>query len=81
MSYEFNPDNQVFEFPNPYKVENLALLLSGGLMILVGIVIMLGIRDNIAHGLDGRVLGPQRVRRAVGETSWLLASCTAASNP
>ncbi|SFL48451.1 zinc ribbon domain-containing protein [Rugamonas rubra] len=56
MSYEFNPDNQVFEFPNPYKVENLALLLSGGLMILVGIVIMLGIRDNIARGLDGRAL-------------------------
>lgn len=56
MSYEFNPENQVFEFPNPYKVENLALLLSGGLMILAGIAIMLGIRANLAHGPDGRAL-------------------------
>jgi hypothetical protein len=37
MSYEFNPESQVFEFPNPYKVENLCLILSGAFMIVAGV--------------------------------------------
>lgn len=56
MSYEFNPDSQVFEFPNPYKIENLALILSGGLMILAGVGTMIGVRGRIAQGADADAL-------------------------
>jgi len=56
MSYEFNPESQVFEFPNPYKVENLAIIISGSFMILAGAATMIGVRDRIAHGPDGRAL-------------------------
>lgn len=52
MSYEFNPDSKVFEFPNPYKVENLALLVAGGLLTLSGIGTVVLVRDRIAHGVD-----------------------------
>ncbi len=56
MSYEFNPENPVFEFPNPYKVENLALFISGGFMLLTGLSIVLGTRERLGHGVDGRTL-------------------------
>lgn len=56
MSYEFNPDSQAFEFPNPYKIENLALIASGIFMTVAGIGTMIGVRDRIAQGLDGTVL-------------------------
>ncbi|WP_211451095.1 zinc ribbon domain-containing protein [Collimonas antrihumi] len=56
MSYEFNPESQVFEFPNPYKVQNLAIIISGAFMVLAGAATMLIVRDRIAHGLDGRAL-------------------------
>lgn len=56
MSYEFNPDSQTFEFPNPYKVENQAIILSGALMVLVGAGTMLSAREHLAHGPGGRGL-------------------------
>lgn len=55
MSYEFNPESQVFEFPNPYKVENLALMVSGALVVFAGLAAMMAVRDRIGHGPDGRV--------------------------
>lgn len=56
MSYEFNPETQVFEFPNPYKVENLALICAGALMAVAGVGTMIAVRERIAHGFDGRAL-------------------------
>ncbi len=52
MSYEFNPESAVFEFPNPYKVENLSLIVSATFMILGGIFTMLTVRERLGHGLD-----------------------------
>lgn len=54
MSYEFNPESQVFEFPNPYKIENSALITSGIVMLLAGIIAMIGVRSRIDHNMDGR---------------------------
>ncbi len=52
MSYEFNPESKVFEFPNPYKIENLALLTAGGLLALGGIGTLVAVRERIAQGAD-----------------------------
>ena len=52
MSYEFNPETKVFEFPNPYKIENLALLSAGGLLTLAGIGTVVAVRGHIAQGAD-----------------------------
>ncbi|MFZ6744405.1 hypothetical protein ACO0LC_14355 [Undibacterium sp. JH2W] len=57
MSYEFNTESQVFEFPNPYKVENLASIISGGLMLLAGTWVMFDVRGRLAHGPDLSVFG------------------------
>ncbi len=56
MSYEFNPDSQVFEFPNPYKVENIAIICSGTVMLLAGGLTMISVRERLTQGLDGTVL-------------------------
>lgn len=55
MSYEFNPDSPIFEFPNPYKVENLALLFAGAMLLLAGTATLLMLRADLAHGASGRV--------------------------
>lgn len=52
MSYEFNPESTVFEFPNPYKIENLAWLAAGTLLTLGGIGLAVSVRDRVAHGAD-----------------------------
>lgn len=52
MSYEFNPESKLFEFPNPYKVENLALLAAGALLTLGGVGTLFAVRERIAHGAD-----------------------------
>ncbi|GGC68377.1 zinc ribbon domain-containing protein [Undibacterium terreum] len=56
MSYEFNPESQVFEFPNPYKVENTALICSGAVMLLAGGLTMILVRERLSHGMDGRAV-------------------------
>ena len=56
MSYEFNPESQVFEFPNPYKVENIAIICSGVVTLLAGAVAMILVRDRLSHGLGGGTL-------------------------
>lgn len=56
MSYEFNPDSQLFEFPNPYKVENTANLVAGGGLMLAGAIVLFSVREHLAHGLDARAL-------------------------
>ena len=52
MSYEFNPETKLFEFPNPYKVENLALLAAGILLTLGGIGTLVAVRERITQGAD-----------------------------
>lgn len=52
MSYEFNPESKLFEFPNPYKVENLALLVAGILLALGGVGTLVAVRGRIAEGAD-----------------------------
>lgn len=56
MSYEFNPDSPTFEFPNPYKVENLALIVVGCLVMAAGVASMFSARTSLAHGGAGRAL-------------------------
>lgn len=56
MSYEFNPESQVFEFPNPYKVENTAIICSGVVMLLAGAMAMISVRDRLTHGISGGTL-------------------------
>jgi hypothetical protein len=56
MSYEFNPDSQAFEFPNPYKVENLSLMATGAFVLVAGLISMLSVRERIVQGADGRAL-------------------------
>lgn len=56
MSYEFNPENPVFEFPNPYKVENIALFCSGLFVLLAGVGVMFAVRERIAQGMDVRAM-------------------------
>lgn len=53
MSYEFNPESQTLELPNPYKVENLALFVSSGVILLSGLFALFSVRDRIAHNFDG----------------------------
>jgi hypothetical protein len=55
MSYEFNPESPTFELPNPYKVENLSLFVSGGAMLAAGIATALIVRDRLGHGVDGQI--------------------------
>jgi hypothetical protein len=55
MSYEFNPESQTFEFPNPYKVENIATITSGVLTFLTGNGLLFQVRDRITHNPDGRI--------------------------
>jgi hypothetical protein len=56
MSYEFNPDNPSFELPNPYKVENVSLFISGGVMLAAGLAIVLIVRDRLGDGVNGSLL-------------------------
>ncbi|MDR2874944.1 MAG: zinc ribbon domain-containing protein [Methylobacillus sp.] len=55
MSYEFNPESQIFEFPNPYKVENLSLMVSGSIVLLAGLIGMISVREQLAHNPDEHV--------------------------
>jgi hypothetical protein len=54
MSYEFNPESPTLELPNPYKIENFALFVSGTFMMLCGIASILGVRERISHGIDSK---------------------------
>lgn len=56
MSYEFNPENPVFEFPNPYKVENIFRIGAGALMVLVSCIILFDVRGRLAQGFGGKEL-------------------------
>ena len=52
MSYEFNPESQTLELPNPYKVENLALLTSAAATIVCGLIVIILVKDRLIHELN-----------------------------
>jgi hypothetical protein len=49
MSYEFNPESQTLELPNPYKVENLALFVSAGVSFAAGVNALFMVKDPLLH--------------------------------
>jgi hypothetical protein len=53
MSYEFNPNAPSFELPNPYRLENIALILGGLVVAGAGIATLLIAR--------GALEGPNKV--------------------
>jgi len=55
MSYEFNPDSQNLELPNPYKIENLALGVSAGVSFLSGVIALFMVKDRLIHDFSGGV--------------------------
>jgi len=55
MSYEFNPDSQSLELPNPYKVENLALVISSGVTCLCGVIALFMVKDRLIHDFSAGV--------------------------
>ena len=55
MSYEFNPDSQTLELPNPYKVENLSLLVSAAVSILCGLIAVILVKDRLVHDFSPTV--------------------------
>jgi hypothetical protein len=57
MSYEYSAANQRFEIPNPYRVENLSLILSGAAAILIGLVLLIGSRNALSSVDAGRTKG------------------------
>ena len=74
MSYEFNTKGQDFELPNPYKVENLATIVSAGFMFLSAIGILISVRGRLAHAPDGKALAIIAISVSLLALSiWLLA--------
>ena len=55
MSYEFNPDSQNLELPNPYKIENLVLSVSAGVSFLSGVIALFMVKDRLIHDFSGGV--------------------------
>lgn len=47
MSYEYNPNSPRLELPNPYSIQNLALVLAGGVGIIAGVLLLLLIRHHL----------------------------------
>jgi hypothetical protein len=61
MSYEYSAASARFEIDNPYKVENLALLVCGVVGVLAGLFLLIRFRDAMGNpslrGLRGIVVG------------------------
>lgn len=56
MSYEYNAANGRFEISNPYRIENLAVALCGGVASLAGIALLIGHREALALAHGGGVM-------------------------
>jgi hypothetical protein len=61
MSYEYSAASARFEIDNPYKVENVALLVCGVVGVLGGLFLLIGFRDAMGNpslrGVRGIVVG------------------------
>lgn len=50
MSYEYSGTDKRLELPNPYKVENAALILSGAGAVVVGLLLLVQFRGALETG-------------------------------
>lgn len=50
MAYEYNSKDQRFEFPNPYKIENIFKFLGATLFILSGVLLLLNAKNALSGG-------------------------------
>lgn len=50
MSYEYSAANGRFEIPNPYRIENIALLIGAGIAGAVGLLLLISHREAIGIG-------------------------------
>lgn len=59
MSYEYSssPGNQRFSPPNPLKIENYFVAAAGAFMMLMGIALLLALRDSVNEGNMGNTFG------------------------
>ena len=48
MSYDYSSAGATLELPNPYKVQNLLLFLSGGTLVVFGVLALLEGRITLA---------------------------------
>lgn len=54
MSYEFNPRTQQYELPNPHRVENQFLIVTGVVLFCMGAAGLMAARDALMNrGLQG----------------------------
>lgn len=54
MSYEFNPESQLFEFPNPYRLENIAAFVVGTAALAASLYLMMQVRQHLSEALNVR---------------------------
>jgi len=61
MSYEYSAASARFEIDNPYKIENLALLVCGAITILAGLFLLIRFREAMGNadvrGLRAIIVG------------------------
>ena len=50
MSYDYNSQDGRFDFPNPYRIENIFYLLAAGILVVGGISLLLTARNSIGSG-------------------------------
>jgi len=55
MGYEFNPQSQRFDVPNPHRVENLFLAVGAAVLIISGFISLLIARSRFAEGASAAV--------------------------
>lgn len=51
MAYEYNSQDQRFEFPNPYKVENIFKLIGSAIFLIAGILLLFSAKGALNKGL------------------------------
>lgn len=74
MTYEFNPDTQSLELPNPYKVENLFLFVSGGIAAGCGLLSLINAASAISREYSLAALNVTGIAVALLATGvWLIA--------
>lgn len=58
MSYEFSDRSQKLNLPNPYRIENIFLYISGAILFLTGIIILFSVREHLqSDSLDVGLVG------------------------
>lgn len=50
MSYDYNSQDNRFDFPNPYRIENLFYFGAAGILSLGGILLLIASRESLGSG-------------------------------